>query len=285
MKTLAILFLFLFFQSLVSGSEKILSIKDALAKNVIKCNFTGNSNSPHYYQPLILSITNNDNEPIKVKIDNGQKFIASDESFQNLVLTKHELIALSPGETKKLELFSMCIESHDHAPLDRINYTLGEMASGSLLKLTLLIETKGWFDYVGQMAVWCLIDNNELDYIYGPENTEVYELVKLLAKETGKAIPPPPAENDYKRNFNSKNIISTVKGTFKYTIAKTRNVSIILMDNNGLVVRELYRNPKEKAGDHSYEFTFDSTVYKDDVYLVKLVADGKVLTEKKIVIR
>lgn len=279
------LLIFIFSSVLVFADNEPLNLQSAVKKKLIDCKFSGSSASPHYYKPLIAKFQNLTSDLVKLKIPNGQIFISSDSTYQNLIVTKSELLVLKAKESLNVEIFSMCMERRDKAPVDNVFYTLGEMADAPLNKISLMIEDKKLFNYLGQQALWCFIDKSDLEEIGGFDEKILTDVLKFLAKEMGRPVPAPPVFDDYRRNYKSQKLHSTIKGTFKYTIAKKRHVSIILIDKNGIVVRELYNNENEMPGDHVYDFQYDAKVYIDDFYVVKLIADGRVLTEKKIVIK
>ena len=53
-----------------------------------------------------------------------------------------------------------------------------------------------------------------------------------------------------------------------------------LYSENGILLRELYNGPIE--GHQTLSFEYDATVYTDPIYYLKLVADNKVLYNKKL---
>lgn len=248
-----------------------LTLSQALKSNKVKCNFEGNSNSTHYLNPLQVSLISNENKTHTIVIETGQQFVSSDSSLQNLVIVKRETILLAPYQKKTSLLSAMCIEEYDAAPRNNIAYAEGKMSTGFLLELAKLIDKQKYFDIAAQQAIWCLTNKASIENIDGFDSAEVRALQQLVSKATGQAMPKYVAS----KNYSQPVITDSLEGSFTYNVRENSNVLIAMFDKDNRVVRELYRNNNESTGKKNFHFAFDSSIYRDEVYYIRLLINGE----------
>jgi len=275
---------FLFFLLIISvDASEFLSLKEACSKGLISYEVSSNSNSTHYYKPLKISIKNLKNFEVRVKVVLGTVFSPEDSIYQKFIITKEELLCLKPLSESKYEVFAMCIESSDIAPLDGINYFFANEDHKKLLPLLKLIQDKSYFKPEGQYAVWAAINQISITGIYGADTIAEKELIQLVADITNQPVPVRTYNSDnYINNFYSDNLKIKMGGTFDYKLSQAKSISIAMFDKNNVIVRELFYKEKVNAGTHHFEYFFDASVYTDDFYYVRLIADGHVKIEIKI---
>lgn len=258
---------------------------NAVKQKMISYIGNGNSASTHYLKPIILKIKNLLNISKTIKIENGQTFIAGDTSYQNLVVTKEMIVTIPANGNKTVELFAMCIEHSDRAPMDNVIYKDGKMAGPSLKGLTMIIEKKGYHDQTGQEAVWCIANNEPVENIAGFNNEEVLELQKYVCSVTGQKMPPPPAPDDYLHNYNYTKFKRTIGGYFEFEFSEKSNVKVAMFNDRGIVVRELYNQINVTPGFHKIKFEFDGSAFEYGKYSIKMIVNGEVFYDKKMEIK
>jgi hypothetical protein len=208
---------------------------------------------------------------------------ANDSSYQNFVVTKEEILSLKPGQVTEIQLYAMCLESYDASPDVTSVYHPSKLADSSLLGLTRKIEKEELFNFEAQTAVWALSCKYPIDYITGFDTVLTRQLIGYVADETGQELPPPPAPDDYERNYYSTSTYKLkMSGEFSYNLYENRSITIAMFDKDNIVVRELYKNTVEKPGDHKLKFEFDATAYTDDFYYLKVIDNGDVAIEMKV---
>jgi len=257
-------------------------LNTAVKNKLISCTINGNPNSSHYLKPVIITIRNLKKFPVVVDIDNGLILKANDSSYQNMVITRNEIITLNPLEKKSYELYGMCTEPSDKAPDSKTTYSSGNLAPAGLLEVTKLIQKSKYFDIAGQSAVWAVIDKRGLEDISGFDSIEARELQKLVSKVTGKPLPPPPAKNDYLHNYQCHEYVASIGGSFEFASSRKMSVVVAMFDRNNIVVRELYKNPDVEPGTHKFNYEFDATVYKDDYYYIRFIANDDIKLSRKV---
>ncbi len=271
--------------SILSSSKPSLTIYDlktAIEKNMVSCAFNGNFESPHYYQPLNIEITNLTNKEISIKVPNGLKFISDSTDIQDVIITQEELIALTPSQKETKSLFAMCIQQNNSAPFEGATYHIGNLATGNLNKLTHEIEKNKTFNTLGQYSIWALTNKHPLEEIDGFDKKEATHYQKYIANLLNIKPPVKQPEN-YKTYYERTTTISrSVEGNFKYKIHNQSNVTIGLFNEQDIIVRELYNNPSKKPGYHHFKYAFDLETYQDPRYYVRLIIDGKIKVNLKI---
>ena len=254
MKNLLILFVIITFLSGSKPTSNTFDLKTAIEKNLVTCNFSGNLESPHYFQPLIIDITNLTNKDITIRIPNGQKFITDSTDTQDVIITQEELIAMSSKKKVVKPLFSMCIQEYKSASYEGTTFKMGELATGNLSKLTKEIEKTKSFNTIGQYSVWAITDDFPLDEIDGFNEKEANHFQNYLAVLLNVPIPTVQPEK-YKTYYEStKTLTRSVVGKFKYNIQNQSNITIGLFNEQDIIVRELFNNPSQEAGEHLFNY-------------------------------
>lgn len=276
MKTFALLITLIFS---VSNTPTVTTISnydflDALEKSLITSEVNGNADSPHYIQPVVITLTNTSAETIKVTIPNGQIFTS--DSVQDVIVTQQELITLVPKESKSLPLYAMCIQQYESGANDLETYAPGDIATGHLAELTQEIENRKDFNTLGQYSIWAITDGVHLNTISGFDEEEALHLKTFTAGLLNVPVPEYDVD-DYLTNYNDLGLITrSATGKFKFYFSSESAVTIAMFDENDIVVRELYNNPNTSKGNHDLEFKFDIEVYQDKVYYVRLIRDGEI---------
>ena len=142
MKIFALLITLIFSVSNSPSETTILTYEflDALEKGIVVSEVNGNPDSPHYIQPIMMTITNVSEVTIKITIPNGQIFTS--KKVQDVIITQEELITLAPNKTETLPLYAMCIQQSESGYNDFETYDPGILATGNLFQLTQEIEKR-----------------------------------------------------------------------------------------------------------------------------------------------
>ena len=283
MKTVFLLCSLLFSVSSTTSPEALtMDLKAANEAGKIEFGVTGNSESTHYMMPIQIEITNTTDQDLNVKIPNGQIFHTTSEDVQDVIITREEMIALAPKQKRTVPLYAMCIQQHNSGANEFENYKLGDMASGNLAKLTKEIEKRKDFNTLGQYAVWTITDGDHLNTISGFDGEEALYLKTFVADLMGVPVPEYDPD-DYLTNYEDTGLIQrAVKSRFKFRFSEESAVTIAMFDEDNIVVRELYNNPNEPAGEHYLEFEYDVEVYTDKAYYVRLIRDDEIKVSMKM---
>lgn len=277
MKNLFVLsILFIFLGNKSPEPPQTISLQEAFDLKLIHLDVKGNASSPHYAEPIKLSVKNLKNAPFILNIPNGQRFLSQDSAVQDMIVVKSEQLALAPGYEKSIVLNAMCTQHQNSGPKENEIYKLGPMAESQLLQVSKKIQEIEAYNTIGQYAVWAISNDFGIDQIAGFNEAEAGEMQQFVAKITGKKIPEKDT-TDYLTNYNRPTLIKrTIGGKFEYGLLKTSAVTIGLFNEQNIIVRELLNNPSAARGDHKLKFEFDMEAYTDPVYFVRLIIDGEI---------
>ncbi len=257
------------------------TLYQALSSSLITADVEVNENSSHYHKPFKIKLKNISGRGLKIKLENGTKLEPEDSKFQNFIIVQEQLLSIAPNQTESKEVRAMCLESHDRAPLKSSNYHFSGKGNDKLKGLTQLIEQNGLYSYMGQNAVWAVADGKSARDISGYHYQDGLRLIKYVANLNGEELPPAPAADDYERNFQATVTKATVGGAFAFSASFPMAVEIALFNEDNTVVRELFNNKETPPGEHKVEYSFDHSVYTDDFYTVRMIADGETFLENR----
>ncbi len=254
----------------------IFDIARAVSEQKIELTVTGNDESPHYYQPILVNLKNLTNEEVVINIKNGQLFKSTDPEIQDIIVTQEEMIVLKGFDHISKPIFGMCVQQYYSAPGFTQEYRLDKIATENLASIANQIQEQEAFSIAGQNSVWAVTDNNELDAIdsYNPEDSN--ELRAYVANLLN--IPDTVIVRNQTTTLDSgpRIIKRTAGGNFKYRFSKTSAVTIGMFNEQNIVVKELYNNPETPAGEHKLAYEFDTMVFPDDTYYIRLIIDGQI---------
>lgn len=272
-----IIFAAILLASFVSHAQMISELQKS---GSIKCYTIGNDSSVHYALPLAIRLVNAAKTKLDVKIPAGFVFVARDSSYQNIVITESIVATLQPGQTKQINLRGMCMEQSDHAPSGTCHYNPDKMAADKIVKLAQFIEKNKFWSPAGQQAMWTLIDDEPLYAVSSFDTAQAAILQKYLSELTGKKIEEIPDDESYLYDYQVKPHKVTVGGEVEFNMKHKIMVVWALYSEDGTLLREMYNGPVE--GHQTLNFEYDAEVYSDPVYYLKLVADDKILYNKRL---
>lgn len=268
-------------------------IDKAVAQGLVEYSIKGANNSTHYLKPAEIVLTNKTGQAVNVIVENGRKLRNKSGEYQSLICTKRQLFVLEANASETRELEAMCIEMPKKAPNDAAYYEIEQLAEEDLNTVTRFIERRGFQSIVGQRAVWVFTDKEPVKMIAGfksDEANQLQELVRILTMdkklktELQKELEASKQQlddiyrdvDDKKINFYNPNYSMKISGFFEYSLAKNSEVMIAMFNTKGIIVREIYYNPSESSGSRRFDFSFDGSVYPEEIYLFKLIIDSDV---------
>ena len=256
--------------------DNSIDIARAVNEQRIELTVTGNDESPHYYQPLLVKLKNLTSEEIIINIKNGQLFKSTDPEIQDIIVTQEEMIVLKGLEQISQPIFGMCVQQFNSAPDFTKEYTLDSIATENLASIVNQIQEKKAFSIAGQNSVWAVTDNSGLDAIdsYIPEDSD--ELRSYVANLLNIPDTVIVRRQMVAADTGPKLTKRSVEGNFEYSFSKTSAVTIGMFNDQNIVVKELYNNPETPAGEHKLAYEFDTMVFQENTYYIRLIIDGQI---------
>lgn len=285
--TSAIICLFFISISAFKTVEKTsILLETAIANGQVKVEFENNPKGTHYLNPIIVKLTNLKPQQIEVLIEKGTMLYPEDDKMQTILISNDARIAVIPNQINKTaNLAGFCTESYDHAPgSKKMKYIIGKRGPEKLQKLVKFIaDNKMENTSEGQTAIWTLLDNRDLSEVVGFDTVRVKNLAYFMSKLTGKKLPPPPAADDYKRNYHTTEyrMKTEIGGNYSFQNHRPFKARVAMFDTNNICVRELFLNENCPAGTQKISYKFDASQYTDRYYYIKSIIDDEVIFHSK----
>jgi hypothetical protein len=223
-----------------------------------------------------MKATNKTNYQLEIEVEAGSIFASADEAVQDLMVTKSEIFALKPRGNYTINLFTMCIQSHNMSPGKGDLFTYGRQANGDLLDLVKLIDKHKYQNSTAQSAVWAITDGASIADIYGSDTA----MVRTLAKMISEAKHIPLSQFNFQPRVHQ---ITSIKSSMEVLLEKpAENVSLkAYHHNSGVFFRELVKGQTLVPGYHLFKFGLNHTLGDSAQFILKLeTPDGDVLAEK-----
>jgi hypothetical protein len=252
-------------------------LSEALEKDLVSIEITHNSTGTHYSSPLVLNIQNKVNRSLQIELDNGYVLIPADSAEQKMIVTNDLLVKLYPNESKAAHINAMCLEQYDRAPGEESSYFLAGLAGNNLRKLSTFIQENEQYEPAAQFLMWELAEG-----AYKSEDIDKFEL-----SEDGEVWVRNQEGVELERIIEYADIEEPqrqllVNGEFEMNFSREKNVHIAMFNENKVIVKELFKNPKTPIGKTKLEYAFNSLEYEEEVYFVKLVVDGEIIMTRTI---
>ena len=286
---LIVLLSFVNFSALYAQEEEI-SLEKALSNNMLRASFEGNSKSLHYIKPLQATISNKSDKKIKILIEAGSFF--KNETQQDILTTMPLTILLQVGETKKIELFGISTQSNISPPKEGSIYVFQKAPKKEYITYaTFIAQEKLYGAAEAQYGLWIISEKQDIKKLMQRSLRRNIALqirdflVQLLRINENlddsveevhhKVLIDSNLVSTYTLPPESNSIECEVKGGGNFSLQTPKEVRLVMFDTKGVLVREIYYNPKEKVGTYKLRYGYNCRYYKDETYILSLVFDGK----------
>lgn len=234
-------------QKKTAPKAAVIDLGDALRQGLLAIEVSGTGG--HQGECLRLSARNLSGKSLRVRIPVGQFFEPGDSSLQTLVVAEQHTLALQGKTPASLLLKTFCAQAGDLSPQPNAAFSAGAMAPEQLCKLLLFIAQSGKTDSpAAQSAVWCLTNRHSLGGIGDAE------LTKFTAELLGRTPP------GYRIRYESREIrpgdralpgkALVVEGSYQYVIAQDTKVTMLLLREDGSLIKKLSAAEDMIAGEH-----------------------------------
>jgi hypothetical protein len=272
---------FLVFSSFTFTATNEYSLNQAMTQQIISASFLHNPNSVHYEKPIMAQLQNESNKTVTIRIPAGLVFTADDDGDQNIVVMQDMMATLSPHQKKTLPLSGNCMEASDNAGDEGSTYSLKGKADANLYKTVQYLKTNKICPSLGQKAIWCITDGEDLESIFDMDNDKAEDLRGYVSELTGQPLPNPEVFDSYAYDYDAEPVIK-VQGAVNLEFSYKTEVQVALFNDAGTLVRELFRFENLEPGPHRLPYKFDNSVYTDKRYTIKIIEKGEVLLQQEV---
>lgn len=263
-----------------AAASAVFDLSDAVKQNLVAVTVTGTGG---YSGPsLKITCRNLRGKFLRLRIPQGQFMEPSDSTFQTLVVSGEQTLAVGTKTPAEAILSTFCSQAGDRSPVSGAAFAIGAMAPGQLCKLLKFMAEKGKIDSpAAQTAVWCLTSNEPLGSIDDPE------LAKFTAELLGRAAP------GYKIKRQTEEVVPgdraatgkalVVEGNFQYALAKDEKVLMNLLRADGTLIKQLSKEETMKAGEHRSGLRLEVWNLPPGKYIVRMqTKDGRVIRDMEV---
>jgi len=271
-----------------SGKPTETSLIEALKANQVQLTATGNqveqnpSKSSHYGKCLKLKLKNVTSQSIQLTIEKAYHLTSIEDRLQDLITTENMIVILSPNQTKDVLINAFCGEKSNASPDEKDTFKLSYRHSGSIAKLTEMLEKNQLFGNTGQQAIWCFTDNNPLDQIYDTHAQIALEdkLIAFIAAE--KNIPiPKRIESNTKRQLRYP---KELDGSYAQYIDRPTTIGFYITDSLNKIVTTIIEDDTEtRTGTAKYSYIYRGQ-FVTGKYYFKMKLNNEWKTVKEITV-
>lgn len=275
--TLAVIY-FIIFNSIFAAKTTV-SLKVALDKKYILANALCKGGLELSYQ-----VNNLTKDSLVVVIPVGWRFVSADSKvdYQDILITKPEILALKAKEIKRFDIKGYCCELSKSGPKMGAKYSLGNLADSNLVKLARFLNSHPLDKNTEQSAVWAVSDNEETANITHKNDSLAMPLRHFVAALKGEPLPwytllMRNRVNNYGEVFNHP-----VKFTANIVVpvSKSRYSYCYIINAKGEKISEIFGkwlNPDKV----DYESEFNVAGFKKGNYTLVVESNGDKLFERE----
>jgi len=232
---------------------------------------------------LDYHVSNLLNDSLYVTVPAGWRFNSDGgaSDYQDILMTRREVLALKPKETRRFSLKGFCCEATKSGPKAGVPYTLGKMADSSLVLLARYLSSNPIDQNTQQYAVWAVSDLKETANITHSNDSLAGMLRAFVSGLKGEPLPwytllkkavvtAYGDVNDYPVRF---------RATIPYAVAKECYSYCYIVDEKGNTVSGIFGKwllPQEST----YTASFNVANLKKGEYRLILESKEASLFEK-----
>ncbi len=148
------------------NAKTTLSIEKALKNNLIKASVICNGGLRVNY-----SIKNETKDSLKIIIPAGWRMNSVKEEYQDILVTRDQILALGNHQQKIFEIKGYCCEADHSGPIEGAKYETGKMADTALARIAVYLNEHPADSNTEQYAVWAISDNKPSSNIVSYNDT------------------------------------------------------------------------------------------------------------------
>ncbi len=265
------------------GIGATITLEEALKKKLVTATITGNSG--YYGQSIKMKLRNLGTQSLSLNLEAGRRLNCVYDSVQDMMITKSEIMALLPSQTKEFTIFAMCCEKNNRTPATSSSYNYGAMASTHLVKLAVLIEQLSAQSLTGQKAVWVLTDGISPEEITG-EDAKVVKALKEYVINVVNYKKSAEREPGFIYDYSYPKLegeMFTIEGDFDWEMNSPGYVSLYIYDNNGKQILVLFQDRSAGSGLQRYHYKITDAAFEaGELYWIRMKQSGRTIKELAI---
>ena len=286
MRKIASLMLSVLLPFIVNADPTSMALSDAIKKEVVTLDAV--NKGTYLGKSTTLTITNNSNDEVEIKIDAGTMLKPGNPAFQPLVIAADETVKIKSHDKASIAVETFCGVALKACPLNELHYSyLGE-ADKKMIKVLEFIKENNLFDHLGQAAVWTITDHHSLNNVYDNKRDALsIKLIDMLVHVTKQDKPKfytPRMMNETPAQPAYLTKVEKIYVPFDITLSASKVLTAGLFTAKGQLVKTLIDHKAYEPGEHNLMMELQAANFDPDKYKVRLMEADKTLQETEITI-
>jgi hypothetical protein len=263
-----------------------MDLSDALRRKVVQLsavNFSGQYTG----RSVRLTVSNNNKkDSLDLTVNLGIILKPDDATCQPMVLAGEEELVLAPGKKGETEVQVFCGNAPRHCPSKNLRYTYLGLGSDTLITVLRFIHDSDLYDYLGQTAVWAIVNEHSLSGVYSTTRDALSKkLIDVICMATGRPHPDYYAITE--QHVNPGEAAYTPKtmkivAQFNVNLRTPTIMTAAVFDDKDHMIETIFERKLIGAGVHRLDAMFDAEAYGHGKYSVRLMNAERTLQEKKV---
>lgn len=232
MLRMALAVLMLFVMTMYSKTTSI-GLKKAIDKKLVNASMV----SLGFYQGYCMNVTvkNVGTDSLVLIVEAGTKFNSLDDKYQDIIVTRQEIIALRKNETKQFKVKGYCCQASNSAPSAGSKYNLVAFNDTNLVKLAQFLNNNNFDVQAEQYAVWAISDCKPIASIAAIKSNSVNTLKQFVAGLKGETLPWYELVTITQLYHSGRMLVipTRLTGFLTYSMENADYVSLTVKDKNG----------------------------------------------------
>jgi hypothetical protein len=167
----------------IAEAQKRFSLRDAILKKIVTAEFKGLGGFNN--KAVELVVNNKTKDDVEITFDAGEFLQPSSATMQRLLTAEAIVLTIKPKQTAQQKIYAFCSQHSKGSPALGVSFSPTGKAGRNLCSLMELVIAKKYYTYAAQEAVWCLTDNNDIQWLMSNNTQEEKDLRELVAAAKG----------------------------------------------------------------------------------------------------
>jgi hypothetical protein len=257
-----------------AAKHQNLSLQQALDRKLVMAKAFSKGNFQGYC--INLMVKNLSPDSLIIEIEAGRRLNSAEEKFQDILVTKTEIIALSKLQIKNIAVKGYCCQADHGCPKQNAIYDINKLADSSLLILARYLNANNFPEGAEQSAIWAISNNKGTANINAGNDSSIKPLRKFVS--ILKNEPEPWYTITTKTimyasgNMQTYNI--ALKGQLNYSNDKETYTTLHVLNEKGLEVAKIVKQWTLVGNGQTYDLDIPVSNLAKGTYKIELT-DGE----------
>ena len=138
---------------------------------------------------MYIQLGNRGQDSLILTLEAGRCLNSLDDQFQDILVTKEEVIVLSRLQIKKIKVKGYCCQASNRCPNANAVYGINKLADSNLVCIARYLSRSNYPPAIEQMAVWSISDKYSIASVCDNRDNSFLELRQYLANLKGEKLP------------------------------------------------------------------------------------------------